>query len=99
MPVKTFLNCTMPALVNIRVGSLMDTSGDDRTTVLSFRAKKSRKADLISLTPLICGKLLPNLSDSPRPAGLWGLLSRAPQAVQKGPDFRRVADGARSRRR
>src|SRR5262245_52207499 len=54
MPVKTFLNCTMPALVNIKVGSLRGTSGDDGTTVWSFRAKKFKNADLISLTPLIC---------------------------------------------
>ena len=26
---KTFLNCTMPALVNINVGSLRGTSDDD----------------------------------------------------------------------
>jgi hypothetical protein len=31
LPVKTFLNCTMPALVNISVGSLRGTSGDDGT--------------------------------------------------------------------
>jgi hypothetical protein len=31
-PVKTFLNCTMPALVNINVGSLRGTKGDDGTT-------------------------------------------------------------------
>ncbi len=30
--VKTFLNCTMPALVNINVGSLRGTSGEDGTT-------------------------------------------------------------------
>ena len=30
-PVKTFLNCTMPALVNISVGSLRGTSGLDST--------------------------------------------------------------------
>ncbi len=28
-PVKTFLNCTMPALVKSRVGSLRGTSGED----------------------------------------------------------------------
>ena len=31
-PVKTFLNCTMPALMNISVGSFCGTSGDDGTT-------------------------------------------------------------------
>jgi len=37
--VKTFLNCTMPALVNIKVGSLRGTSGDDGTTSWPFLAK------------------------------------------------------------
>ncbi len=31
-PVNRFLNCTMPALVNSRVGSLRGTSGEDDTT-------------------------------------------------------------------
>src|SRR5215212_6368160 len=53
MPVKTFLNCTMPALVNIKVGSLRGTSGDDGTISWPFSAKKSRNFDLISLTPLM----------------------------------------------
>src|ERR1700754_5228645 len=53
MPVKTFLNCTMPALVNIRVGSLRGTSGDDGTISWPFSAKKSKNFDLISLTPLM----------------------------------------------
>src|SRR6478672_12106706 len=53
MPVKTFLNCTMPALVNISVGSLRGTSGDEGTISWPLSAKKSRKVDLISLTPLI----------------------------------------------
>src|ERR1700694_5090525 len=44
----------MPALVNINVGSLRGTSGDDGTTSCPSRAKKSRKLDRISLTPLIC---------------------------------------------
>ena len=38
-PVKTFLNCTMPALVNISVGSLRGTSGADGTTSWPFLAK------------------------------------------------------------
>ncbi len=50
---KTFLNCTMPALVNISVGSLRGTSGDDGTISWPFSAKKSRNFDLISLTPLM----------------------------------------------
>ena len=52
-PVKTFLNCTMPALVNIKVGSLRGTSGDDGTISWPFAVKKFRNVDLISLTPLI----------------------------------------------
>src|SRR5256885_17188081 len=43
----------MPALVNIRVGSLRGTSGDDGTISWPFSAKKSRNFDLISLTPLM----------------------------------------------
>ena len=39
--------------MNIRVGSLRGTSGEDGTTVCPLRAKKSRKLDLISLTPLM----------------------------------------------
>jgi hypothetical protein len=38
-PVKTFLNCTMPAFVNISVGSLRGTSGLDGTAAWSCRAK------------------------------------------------------------
>jgi hypothetical protein len=52
-PVKTFLNCTMPALVNMSVGSLRGTSGLDGTTSCPSRLKNSRKVDLISLTPLM----------------------------------------------
>src|SRR5271167_1531235 len=44
----------MPALVNIKVGSLRGTSGDDGTTSCPSRAKKSRKLDRMSLTPLMC---------------------------------------------
>src|ERR1700761_6877523 len=43
----------MPALVNIKVGSLRGTSGDDGTISWPFWAKKFRKVDLISLTPLM----------------------------------------------
>src|SRR5271155_3386826 len=48
----------MPALVNINVGSLRGTSGDDGTTSWPSRAKKSRKVDLISLTPVMVGNSL-----------------------------------------
>src|SRR6202035_2555402 len=43
----------MPALTNIKVGSLRGTSGAEGTRVWPFFAKKSRKADRISLTPFI----------------------------------------------
>src|SRR5262245_47214427 len=43
----------MPALVNISVGSLRGTSGDDDTISWPLAAKKSRNFDLISLTPLM----------------------------------------------
>jgi hypothetical protein len=43
----------MPALVNISVGSLRGTSGDDGTIAWPFSLKKFRNVDLISLTPLI----------------------------------------------
>src|ERR1700741_4543020 len=52
-PVKTFLNCTMPALVNINVGALRGTSGEDATISWPFSAKKFRNVDLISLAPLM----------------------------------------------
>src|SRR5262249_8639353 len=57
-PVKTFLNCTMPALVNINVGSLRGTSGEDGTISWPFSAKKFRKGDLMSLTPVILIQLI-----------------------------------------
>src|SRR6476469_5354052 len=43
----------MPALVNISVGSLRGTSGDDGTISWPFALKKFRNVDLISLTPLM----------------------------------------------
>jgi hypothetical protein len=43
----------MPAFVNISVGSLRGTSGDDGTISWPFSAKKSKNFDLISLTPLM----------------------------------------------
>src|SRR5271156_5823721 len=47
----------MPALVNIKVGSLRGTSGDEGTTSWPSRLKKPRKFDRISLTPLILSQL------------------------------------------
>ena len=43
----------MPALVNIKVGSLRGTSGEDGTISWPLSLKKFRKVDLISLTPLM----------------------------------------------
>jgi hypothetical protein len=43
----------MPALVNIKVGSLRGTSGDDGTISWPFAAKKLRNVDLMSLTLLM----------------------------------------------
>src|ERR1700737_4987946 len=43
----------MPALVNISVGSLRGTSGDDGTISWPLSAKNFRNVDLISLTPLM----------------------------------------------
>jgi hypothetical protein len=39
IPVKTFLNCTIPAFVNMRVGSFRGTSELDGTTACPFLAK------------------------------------------------------------
>ena len=50
MPRNTSLNCTMPELTNISVGSLPGTSELDGTTVCPLDAKKSRKVLRMSLT-------------------------------------------------
>jgi hypothetical protein len=44
------LNCTMPELVNMSVGSLPGTKGLDATTVWPLVAKKSRKLCRMSAT-------------------------------------------------
>src|ERR1700722_9549237 len=41
---KTSLNCTMPALTNMSVGSFAGTSGELATTWCCLDSKKSRKA-------------------------------------------------------
>src|ERR1700675_865942 len=84
MPVKTFLNCTMPALVNIKVGSLRGTSGDDGTISWPFLAKKLRNVDLISLTPLIFIQSVncPDGAAIPQSSGET-LLDKGYRAVQK----------------
>src|SRR5271166_5180888 len=53
MPVKTFLNWTMPAFVNISVGSFRGTSGLDGTCSCPFLRKKSMKVPRISLRLVI----------------------------------------------
>src|SRR6185503_4906543 len=53
-PVKTFLNCTMPELANMRVGSLRGTSGDEATTSCPCFRKKSRKVERICARPVMC---------------------------------------------
>src|SRR5579863_8308732 len=68
----------MPALVNIKVGSLRGTSGDDDTISWPLSAKNLRKVDLISLTPLIkrpIAKLPEGVAET--------LLDKGPTAVQK----------------
>ena len=50
LPIYTSLNCTMPELTNISVGSLPGTSELDGTTVWPLLAKKSRKDLRMSLT-------------------------------------------------
>ena len=40
MPVNTFLNCTMPELANISVGSLRGTSGEDATISWPWRLEE-----------------------------------------------------------
>jgi hypothetical protein len=57
--VNTFLNCTMPELANISVGSLRGTSGLDATAVWPLRAKKSRKVRRISLAVIMTIQMPP----------------------------------------
>src|SRR6185503_7616675 len=75
MPVKTFLNCTMPALVNSSVGSLRGTSGLDATTSWPLRRKKSRKLARMSLPVLMVFMLVL------RPPGATGCAPCARQAA------------------
>ena len=74
----------MPALVNIKVGSLRGTSGEDGTISWPFSAKKFRKVDLISLTPLMfiqSGVLGPALGLANRE---FGLISAGANAFRQG---------------
>jgi hypothetical protein len=54
-PVKTFLNWTMPEFVNISVGSLRGTSGEDATASCPLRTKKSRKVERMSARLVMAG--------------------------------------------
>jgi len=77
--------------VNINVGSLRGTNGEDDTISWPFSAKKFRKVDLISLTPLMfiqSGVLGPaSVSSKPWDLGRYlrakALLDKASFAVQK----------------
>src|SRR5271169_978418 len=77
----------MPALVNIKVGSLRGTSGDDGTISWPLSAKNLRNVDLISLTPLIlvqsqqCPGLAANGPTLRRDAFRQGY-QRCPETVQ-----------------
>ena len=48
LPVKTSLNCTMPAFANMSVGSLGGTSGPEATLLCSRSAKNRRNDSRIS---------------------------------------------------
>src|SRR6478609_4314532 len=97
----------MPALVNISVGSLRGTSGEDATAVWPLRTKKSRKLLRISLTPLIRLPLAapPPGSKAKSPSGLmfrglfsgggWGSLGRAASSPQT--HFAPVLGGGRAK--
>jgi hypothetical protein len=72
-------------LVNINVGSLRGTSGDDGTISWPFSAKKSKNFDLISLTPLmfIQSEICPGrAANSPHSSG-GTLLDKVAHGVQK----------------
>lgn len=58
LPVNTSLNCTMPALVNRRVGSSLGTRDELGTMVWPWRSKKRRKRSRISAAgiPAGCGR-------------------------------------------
>jgi hypothetical protein len=46
--VKQFLNCTIPELANIKVGSLRGTKEELSTTLCPLRSKKSKYVERIS---------------------------------------------------
>src|SRR5664279_3205402 len=74
----------MPALVNISVGSLRGTKGDDGTISWPLSAKNFRNVDLISLTPLILVQSQkPGDSPQNRHLSRRPLLDKGAGAVQK----------------
>src|SRR5208282_1406812 len=62
-----FLNCTIPALVNIRVGSLRGTSGLEETISWPFLAKKSRKVRRMSFA--VCMAFYTSIPAARAPGG------------------------------
>src|SRR6185503_20480002 len=60
----------MPALVNISVGSLRGTSGDEATAVCPFFSKKPRKEDRMSFT--LCMARLVTRKGRPTPPPMSG---------------------------
>src|SRR5262249_23296342 len=93
----------MPALVNIKVGSLRGTNGEDGTISWPFLAKKFRKVDLISLTPLIFtqsgaspAKIRPNLRLRLISAGDSAFRQGQPPCPETVQRDHRVAAGAQS---
>src|SRR6185437_5407605 len=60
----------MPALVNINVGSLRGTSGDEATAVCPFFSKKPRKEDRMSFT--LCMARLVTRKGRPTPPQMSG---------------------------
>src|ERR1700688_3123858 len=79
----------MPALVNISVGSLRGTSGDDGTMAWPLSAKNFRNVDLISLTPLILVQ-----SQKARDSPQKGHLSRAPLLDKGDGSVQKVCSGS-----
>src|SRR3981189_2776138 len=79
----------MPALVNIRVGSLRGTSGDDGTMAWPLSAKNFRNVDLISLTPLMLVQ-----SKKTRDLPQKGHVSRAPLLDKGAGTVQKVCSGS-----
>src|SRR5207244_9172529 len=93
-PVKTFLNGTMPALTNIRVGSLCGTKGADGTRAWPFLSKKSRKPRRTSLVEVMsrdvnallhCGKARLGMGDIRRLGTADGQATRIHYSALQAP--------------